>query len=842
MTRKTTLRLPIASLCLIPALLLAGCTNEPPRLPLSIAEADPEAGRLVVFVEPGRSAMQDQFIRETLPQIESAGREIGATVTVVDVRHGAPEEVHITPLVAFINYRGRSIYQGRFTTLDRLKTFVRGARRNPQADVPLEVENTPVWSSGRAKIGAPIKVAPLTGALPENHDAARFQSESRAAVISGLKRFRDEAKTAFARADRRFYMDFNAWLSSDGTLFVSTALFSQFHCEEPVFTNDKAKIVGPWADRARLFAAAATQMETAVAEQLARFEKGDGFDPVTPRIAAKNWNDLGLALPQQPLARTIRGNAAALPREWRVRSREPGEDPPILFHFAAPLDLYAGEVRTLGGGIFFGEGNSLAGAMGGFAADARTISMGVEDLDAILQSGVFLKTDKHPQIIFELARIESDAKTLGVEPVSAILHGNLELKGKRVPLAAKARIEPVAAPDDSPRLRLLSTFDLNIDAFGLPTPDGPAPAKFTIEFDVAATLEPAIVGGLSDEPQTRPSDDGKGEPAASEPAGAANSSPASMPAIEVMTDRATDENPDPARTIVINLPDPDKAPKSLLGRPLMPRPPVGQSYLSAEMQLAQARADFEADPNDPDKLIWVARRLGYLWRMQEAIDVLSEGIRRWPDNAALYRHRGHRYISLRQFAPAIADFEQAAKLIEGKPDEIEPDGQPNPRNTPLSTRGFNVWYHLGVARYCNADFAAAAEAFARCREFSRGFDDNVVAIADWHYLALRRAGKDEEAKAVLAPIKSEMDLIENAAYHRRLLLYRGDLPIETLLEEIDKGGPVTATTLGYGVGAWYLLNNDPIRARAMFERITSTDQWPAFAYVAAEAELARMAK
>ena len=47
------------------------------------------------------------------------------------------------------------------------------------------------------------------------------------------------------RADRGFYMDFYPWLSKDGTLFLTVAVFSQFYCHAPVFQE---KIIGPWKD------------------------------------------------------------------------------------------------------------------------------------------------------------------------------------------------------------------------------------------------------------------------------------------------------------------------------------------------------------------------------------------------------------------------------------------------------------------------------------------------------------------------------------------------------------------------------------------------------------------
>ena len=103
---------------------------------------------------------------------------------------------------------------------------------------------------------------------------------------------------------------------------------------------------------------------------------------------------------------------------------------------------------------------------------------------------------------------------------------------------------------------------------------------------------------------------------------------------------------------------------------------------------------YQANPNNPDAIIWLGRRLAYPGQFKEAIDVFSEGIRKFPNDARFYRHRGHRYITLRRIDLAIKDFKQAASLVKGKPDELEPDGQPNARNIPTSTLQFNIWYHL----------------------------------------------------------------------------------------------------------------------------------------------------
>lgn len=276
---------------------------------------------------------------------------------------------------------------------------------------------------------------------------------------------------------------------------------------------------------------------------------------------------------------------------------------------------------------------------------------------------------------------------------------------------------------------------------------------------------------------------------------------------------------------------------SLLRTPLTSMPPDADRE-QLEANLARARRELACDPDNPERIIWVGRRLGYLWRMIEAIDVYGGGIRQFPDYGPLYRHRGHRYISIRHFDLAVADLERASELIEGEPAAVEADGMPNSRNIPLTTTGFNVWYHLGLAHYIQGDFDRALHAFRETMKHGRGYDDNVVAVTDWTYMTLRRLGRDGEAAALLEPISADMDIIENHAYHRRLLMYKGELGPDDLLD--DGASPLDLATQGYGVGNWYLCNGQTERAVDVFRRTVLGPYWPAFGYIAAEAELARL--
>ena len=276
---------------------------------------------------------------------------------------------------------------------------------------------------------------------------------------------------------------------------------------------------------------------------------------------------------------------------------------------------------------------------------------------------------------------------------------------------------------------------------------------------------------------------------------------------------------------------------SLLGAPLYaPELPLEQRQ-RMEADLAEAYSAYARDPDDADALIWLGRRVAYLGRYRDAVDIFSEGVRRHPDDPRIYRHRGHRYITLRQFRKARADLERAARLMAGHPDEVEPDGMPNRLNRPLTTLHFNVWYHLGLAYYLDGDFSRAAAAFGNALRVSAN-DDTVAAATDWLYMSLRRLGRHDEAQALLERITPQMDIIENEAYHRRLLMYKGVLPADSLLRE--NGDAVTVATQGYGVGNWHLYSGRPDRAEEIFWRVTSAENWAPFGYIAAEAELRRL--
>ncbi len=276
---------------------------------------------------------------------------------------------------------------------------------------------------------------------------------------------------------------------------------------------------------------------------------------------------------------------------------------------------------------------------------------------------------------------------------------------------------------------------------------------------------------------------------------------------------------------------------SLDGKPLYRDPLLtAEQRPELEENLKKAEADYARDPKNAENIIWLGRRLGYLHRYHDAIDAFTKGVELYPADARFYRFRGHRYISLRDFDKAVADLAKGAELIRGKADEEEPSGV----GGRPSTLHFNVWYHLGLAHYLKGDFAKAIDAYLECMKASAD-DESKVATSDWLYMAYRRSGNASEAARVLEPIREGMPIEENTAYYQRLLMYKGLVKPEAVLNP-EKAEPLQVATQGYGVANWYLYNGEMERAREVLEKVVAVGYWPAFGHIAAEVELQRLRK
>ena len=261
---------------------------------------------------------------------------------------------------------------------------------------------------------------------------------------------------------------------------------------------------------------------------------------------------------------------------------------------------------------------------------------------------------------------------------------------------------------------------------------------------------------------------------------------------------------------------------------------------SAIENYEKAKKEYLENTHDPDALIWFGRRAAYLGNYEEAIGIFSTGIESHPQTARMYRHRGHRYISTRQYDKAITDFEQAVLLIKDQEDEVDPDGLPNARNIPLSTLHGNIWYHLGLAYYLKNDMDNALRCFSN-RTVTEKYDDNIVSGGHWLYMILSRQGKNQEADAAISKVHADMDIIENMSYHKMCLFYKQLIPASALQSDDPKSS--SSNVLTYGLGNWYLYaQQDTPQAKKYYAQLLENGNKYSFAYLAAESDWERIFK
>jgi tetratricopeptide (TPR) repeat protein len=236
-------------------------------------------------------------------------------------------------------------------------------------------------------------------------------------------------------------------------------------------------------------------------------------------------------------------------------------------------------------------------------------------------------------------------------------------------------------------------------------------------------------------------------------------------------------------------------------------------------EIKAAEAKLAADPKNIDLLIALGRAQANVWRYHEAIETYTRGITMAPTHALLYRHRGHRYISVREFDKAVKDLQKAAQLND---------------------HDFDIWYHLALAHYLRGEFSKAAEAYQRCLTVAEkeAKDDSIIAVADWLHMTYRRMNKKAEAAKLLERITPQMKVVENKSYFDRLLFYKG-MKTEAELVNLEKATDLEIATIGYGIGNWHLYHGNRAKAEEYFRRIVSGKYWPAFGFIAAEVELAR---
>ncbi len=255
-------------------------------------------------------------------------------------------------------------------------------------------------------------------------------------------------------------------------------------------------------------------------------------------------------------------------------------------------------------------------------------------------------------------------------------------------------------------------------------------------------------------------------------------------------------------------------------------PPAMQAYKEGQAAFekqdnATALAAFDRaialDAKNADYHHARCRTLARLQRHEEGIASCSTALQLRPDSAPILVDRGHYYINVRKLDSALADLTRVAAT---------------------KLEDYGLYYHLALALYMKGEFAKAADAYAGCVKTAPNAD-NRTACQAWQYLALVRARRPDEAKALLEAFTPDPTAKPNA-YVDRLLLFKGVKTEQEVAAEMAKD-PLQQATVGYSVGVWHLLNGRELKAREYFEKaLAPPAQLTGFGAVASYFELERM--
>jgi tetratricopeptide (TPR) repeat protein len=256
---------------------------------------------------------------------------------------------------------------------------------------------------------------------------------------------------------------------------------------------------------------------------------------------------------------------------------------------------------------------------------------------------------------------------------------------------------------------------------------------------------------------------------------------------------------------------------SLLGRKLYAQPD--------DATVVAARKKLAADPKNVSLILALSQAEAGRRQYREAIATCTKGLAFAPKNADLYIERGHRELGLREFRIAERDLAHAAALDPKKLD---------------------AFYHLGLARYFQGQFAAAADSFRKALALAKT-DDSVIDCSNWLYVSLRRAGQAAEAAQALKRITPSMKNTEpHLLFYLRLeRFYHGALTEQAVLppkpaDPNDTEAELAFDTVTYGVGNWHLYyNHDTKRATALFREVVTGNAWNAWGFIGSEVALAR---
>lgn len=425
--------------------------------------------RLAFLFQPGQANQHSKLIRD----MRKYARKRGMTFEAIESDQ-LPLEITATPALVYQNERGRTIYPGKHMDAEAMKLFVDG-NRIALRSVELDFRRSIAYAStGRANTVLVLKLTPWSGAIDASIPDSATWNQSVLEAIADETIFDQYGDVQLTPTDRRYYLDVHAHRSEEGNLFLTYAVFSQFNCHVPIFTNfgepigDLESLMQDFDARIRAYVAAP--------------DLGFSPKPVGSK-EADSWSELGW--PDNFDTDGEQANSTDLSsrpgRAWvaaagKLSPRASVPDLPMVqFNFPPPIDRYAGTIETLNGNIEWApDGRSFDGT---FEVDVRQLSMGNDALDEYVIKDA-LKAKKYRTATFQFSNVALPADWKTGQTYELDIPAKMELLGIEIPMPTQATLKATYDEAGNPTMEVSTLMELNIDQpFELIGPDGPDDIK-----------------------------------------------------------------------------------------------------------------------------------------------------------------------------------------------------------------------------------------------------------------------------------------------------------------------------------------------------------------------------
>ncbi|MEM7574530.1 MAG: YceI family protein [Bacteroidota bacterium] len=464
------MRLTFALICW----LLAGTAIAWPRQDTA---QNPQEERLGLFIQPG----QQRQLRQLISGLADYAQARNIAFELIEVATTLPAELTATPAVVYQNQGGRAIYPGKHLDLAATQLFVDGNRLQIRPSVVDERTDVLYLQQGRATTILSLKLTPWAGDEGVEFPSLELLGTQLQEELQQSSDFQAIGSVHLQPTDRRYYLDVHPYRAVDGRNFLTYAVFSQFNCHEPIFTN--------FGEPVTSLEALATQIQAQLAPYLQEPQRG--FSPLPlPELVVEDWAAFGWALPEQSeVALTdTAADLVVLPRSLTTIRPLGFGLPQVQFNFPAPLDRYAGTVDGLQGELQWQQDQlQLSGA---FQVDMRSLTMGSDALDDYVKKDA-LRTRRFRQAQVKFGPVNLDEVWRLGQAKALEIPALLELMGLKVPMRLMADITAEYDAAGQLQLRISTYSEINIDQpFELVGPDGPADLKNKVELRTRFLLTP----------------------------------------------------------------------------------------------------------------------------------------------------------------------------------------------------------------------------------------------------------------------------------------------------------------------------------------------------------------